>query len=194
MTPRLFPQKILDAKVLKTSSTPHIAVVIIKYRKEKHTCTKSFPSPVFDTGTPAKLNTCRAACKYIIRNFMDEFKQLDNDDTLMSDNGSDGNQYYDKDLNANNMIDQPHIESIPGGEPSIIKDGLSNSDKDITRTHYSTINWDDVNLLSPLLDIPTEDRNIQYDVDLANEVFNISEDCFHKAEGSPIFTKRLKRN
>ena len=112
MAPRLFPWKMLDTSVLKTRSTPHIAAVIIKYREEEHTPTKSFSSLIFDTGTPAKLNACNAACEYITRNFMDELKQLDND-TLMSDNGSDGNQYEYEDHNANNMLDQPHIEGIP---------------------------------------------------------------------------------
>ena len=108
MTPRLFPQKILDAKVFKTSSKPHIAVVIIKYRKGEHILMESFPSPISNTRTPAKSNTCRAACEYIIRNFMDELKQID-DNTLMSDNGSDGDQYIAEDLNVDSMIDQPHI-------------------------------------------------------------------------------------
>ena len=115
MTARLFLYEILDAKVLKTISTPHVSVVIIKYRKEEHILTKSFSSPIFDTGPPAKANACRAACEYIIRNFMNELKQLD-DNTLMSDNGSDGDQYDDRDLNTDNMIDQPHIENIPEGE------------------------------------------------------------------------------
>ena len=157
MTPRLFPQKILDAKVFKTSSKPHIAVVIIKYRKGEHILMESFPSPISNTRTPAKSNTCRAACEYIIRNFMDELKQLD-DDTLMSDNGPDGDQHNDEDHNADNMLDQLYIEGIPEGELSVIKNGLFNIDKHITRTHQSTLNQDDNNLPSPLLDIPTEDR------------------------------------
>ena len=33
--PRLFPHKVLETKVLKPRSTPHIAVVIIKYREEE---------------------------------------------------------------------------------------------------------------------------------------------------------------
>ena len=175
MTPRLFPQKILDAKVFKTSSEPHVAVVIIKYRKGDHILTESFSSPIFNTGTPAKSNACRAACEYIIRNFMDELKQLD-DETLMKDNGPDGDQYDDEDLNADNVI-----EGIPKGDPSVIKDGSFNSDEDTTSTHHLTTNQD-------------EDRKRQYDADLANKVNNTSKDSFHKAEGSPILTKILKRN
>ena len=83
-------------------------VVIIKYKKGEHILTKSFSSPIFGTRTPAKWNACRAACDYITRNFMDELKQLDNN-TLGLNNGSDGNQYDDKDHDADNMVDQPHI-------------------------------------------------------------------------------------
>ena len=119
---------------------------------------------------------------------MGELKQLD-ENTLMSDNGSDCDQYDEEDLNADKMIDQPHIAGIPEGGPSVIKDGSSNSDEDIARTRHSTVHQDDVNLLSPLLDIPTEDRKRQYDTDLANEVINTSKDHFHKAKDSPIFTK-----
>ena len=52
------------------------------------------------------------------------------------------------------MLYQPHIEGIPEGEPSVIKDKSFNSEEDIIRTHHSALNQDDVNLLSPLLDIP----------------------------------------
>jgi hypothetical protein len=117
----------LDTKVLKTRATPYITMVIIKYRKKEQTPTKSFSSPIFDTGTQAKSNACSAACECIIRNFMDEIKQL-NDNTLLLDNGSDGNQSDDKDPNVKNMIDQPRTDGIPEGEPSAIKDGPSNSD------------------------------------------------------------------
>ena len=193
MTPRFFPQTILDTKVLNTSSTPYSAVVIIKYRKEEHNLTTCFSGPIFDLGTPAKSNAWRAACEYIIRNFMDKLKQLD-DGTLMSDIGPDVDQYDDEDLNADNMINQPQIEDIPEQEPSVIKDRSSNSDKDTTRTHHLTINQVDVNLLSPLLDIPTEDRRRQYDTNLANKVINTSKDRFRKAKCDTIFTKILKRD
>ena len=94
---------------------------------------------------------------------MDELKQLD-DVTLNLNNGSGGNQYDDEDHDADSMLmsDLPHVEGVPEGEPSAIKDTSFESDKDITRTHHSTLNQDDVNLLSPLLDIPMEDRKIHY--------------------------------
>ena len=86
IAPRLFPQKILETKVLKTRSTPYIAVVIIKYREEEQTLTKLFSSPIFDTLTQDKLDACSAACDYIIRNFIDELKLLDNNNVML-DNG-----------------------------------------------------------------------------------------------------------
>ena len=107
----------------------------------------------------------------------------------MLNNRSDGDQCDDEDHNTDNVLDQPHIRGVPEGEPSVIKDGLFNSDEDITRTQHSTPNQDDINLLSPLLDIPMEDRKRQHDANLANEVINTSEDRFHNAEGSPISTK-----
>ena len=67
---RLFPRKILGTKVLNTRSTPCVAVVIIKYRTAEVILTKSFSSPNFNTFSPAKLDTCRAACAYITNNFM----------------------------------------------------------------------------------------------------------------------------
>ena len=79
------------------------------------------------------------------------------------------------------MIDQPRMEGIPEGERSAIKDGSSNSDEDMTRIHHSIIDQDDVNLLSPLLEISTKDRKRQYDADLENEIINTPEDRFHKA-------------
>ena len=112
----------------------------------------------------------------------------------MLDTGSDVDQSDDKYPNVKNMIDQPRIEGIPEGQPSAIKDGLSNSDKDMTKTHNSKINQNDVNLLSSLLDIPKDDRKTQYCADRENEVIKTSEDCFHKAEGSLILTRTLKRN
>ena len=112
-------------------------MVIIKYREEEQTLTKLFSSPIFDTLTQDKLDACSAACDYIIRNFMAELKLLD-DNTLMLDNGSDGDQSDDKDPNVKNMLDQPSIDGILEGGPSAIKDGPSNIDKDITGTHHST--------------------------------------------------------
>ena len=109
--------------------------MIIQYREEEQALTKSFSSPIINTGTPAKSNAYSATCDYIIRNFVVDLKLLD-DNTLMLGNGLDGNQSDDKELNVKNMIDQPRIEGIPYGEP--------NSGKDMTRTHHSKINQDDV--------------------------------------------------
>ena len=78
---------------------------------------------------------------------MAELKLLD-DNNLMLDNGSDGNLSDDKDPNVENVIDQPSIEGIPEGEPSAIKGGSSNIDKDMTGRHLSKISQDDVHLLS----------------------------------------------
>ena len=110
-------------------------VVIIKYREDKQTLTKSFSSPIFDTLTPAELDACSAACAYIIRSFMAKLKLLD-DNTLMVDNESDGNQSDNGDHNVKNMLDQPSIDGIPEGEPFAIKDRSSNIDKAMTGTHH----------------------------------------------------------
>ena len=77
------------------------------------------------------MDACSAACDYIIRNFMAKLKLLDKN-TLMLDNGSDGDQSDDEDPNVENILDQPPIKGILEGEPSAIKDGLSNSDEDMT--------------------------------------------------------------
>ena len=192
-TPRLFPQKILEAKVYKTTSISHIVVVIIKYKKGEDILTKSFCSPIFLATTPVKRNACRAACDYITRNFMEELKLLDGD-TFSLNNGSDGDQHDGEDHDHDNMVDPLHVEGVPEGEPSAIQDESFGSDEDIPRPHHSTLNQDAVNLLSPLLDIPMEDRKIQYDADLTNKVVKISKDRLYNAEDSPIFAKRLKRN
>ena len=112
ITPRIFPQKILEAKVYKTTSTSRITVVIIKYKKGQEILTESFCSPIFGTTGPSKKNACRAACDYITRNFMDKLKKLD-DDTLSLNNGPDGDQHDDKDHDGNNMVDLPHVEGVP---------------------------------------------------------------------------------
>ena len=66
---------------------------------------------------------------------MAELKLLD-DDTLMLDNGSDGNQSDDEYPIVENMLDQPIIDGIPEGEPFAIKDRSSNIDKAMTGTHH----------------------------------------------------------
>ena len=123
---------------------------------------------------------------------MDELKQLDGN-TLSSNNESDGDKYGDEDHNDVNMADPPHVEDVPAGEPSAIQDESFDSNKDTTRPHHSTLNQDDANLLSQLLNVPMEDRKRQYE-DLTNEVVKTSDNRFNNAEGSPISSKRLKRN
>jgi hypothetical protein len=135
MTARIFPQKMLETKIYKTTLIPQIMGVIIKYKKGEHILIKSFCSSFFGTTAPAKRNACKAACDYITRNFMDKLKQLD-EDTLRLNNGSDGDQHDDGDHNDGNMVDLPHVEGVPEGEPTAIRDEFSDSDVNITRTHH----------------------------------------------------------
>ena len=111
----------------------------------------------------------------------------------MLDNGSDGDQSDDKDPNVKNILDQLSIAGIPEGEPSVIKDDPSNIDEDMTGTHHSKINQDDLNLLSSLLDILKDDRKRHLDADQENKVIKSSEDRFQKAQCSHILSKILKR-
>ena len=136
IAPRLFPQKILETKVLKTRSTPYLAVVIIKYREDEQTLIKSFSSPIFDRLGPAKLDACSATSAYIIRNFRAELELLDNI-TLMVYSRSNGDQFDEEDPNVENMLHQPSTDGILEGEPSAIKDRSSDTDKDMTETHHS---------------------------------------------------------
>ena len=94
------------------------------------------------------------------------------------------------------MADPPHIEGVPEGEPFAIQDDLFNSDKDTTRSHHSTLNQDDVNLLSQLLLVPTEDRKRQYDKDLPNEVakkMTIDLTTWKEAQSSQKCQKQTKK-
>ena len=88
---------------------------------------------------------------------MDELKQLDGD-TLSSNNDSDGDQHDDEDHNDVNMECPSHVEGVPAGVPSTIRDESFDSNEDTTIPHHSTLNQDDVNLLPQLLNVPTEDR------------------------------------
>ena len=124
---------------------------------------------------------------------MDELNQLDGD-TLSSNNGSDGDQHDNEDHVNVNIVDPPHVDGVPAGEPSAIQDESFNGDEDTTRIHHSTLNQDGVNLLSQLLNVQTEDRKIQYDGGLTNEMVKTSNDGLIKPEGSPIFSKILNRN
>ena len=187
IAPRLFPQKILEIKVYKTPSIPQIAVVIIRYTRGQEILTKSFCSPILGLVNAAKWSACKLACKYIIKNFMDELKQLDGD-TLGSNIEPDGDQHDDEDDNPVNIGIPPHIEGVPAGEPSAIREESFDKDEPTN----STINQDDVNLLSELLAVPTEDRKRKYDEDLTNGVVKTSDDRFNNVEGSPIFSKILK--
>ena len=91
------------------------------------------------------------------------------------------------------MRDQPSIEVIPEGKLSAIKDGSSNSDKDMTGTHQSIINQDDANLLTSLLDIQKDDRKRHFCADQENEVIKTPEECLHKAQRSLISQKEYPR-
>ena len=110
IAPRLFPQKILDTKVYKTSSvSPSIAVVMIRY-KEGHTIlTESFCRPILGLASAAKQSVCKLACNYITRNF-----------TLGSINEPDGDQHDDVNDNNVNIGIPAHREGVPAGEPSAI--------------------------------------------------------------------------
>ena len=195
LAPIISPQKILETKVLKTRFTPYVAVMINKYREDKQIRAKSFSSPIFDTLPSTKLDTWSAVCAYIISNFRTELELLD-DNALMVDSGSDSNQSDDKDLNVENILDQPSIDGVPEGEPSAINAGLSNIDEDTNETHHSRINQDDTILLLSLLDTSREeatpDRK-RYHTNHANEVTKSTKDCFCKSEYSHIQTKILKR-
>ena len=83
----------------------------------------------------------------------------------------------------------PHREGVPTGEPSAIQEKSSNSNEPTN----STLNQD-INILSELLAVPTEDRKRQHDKDLANKVAKTSDDRFNNVEGSPIFSKIPKTN
>ena len=185
IAPRLFPQKIVKIKVLKTRPTPYIALMITTYREDEQTLINSFSSPIFITLTPAKSDACIAACDYITMTSMAKLELL-NDSTLMVDNESDGNQSDDEDPNVKNMSDQPSIDGIPEGEPSAIKGGLSNIEEDMTGTYHSKINQDDVNLLSSLQDISNDNRKRCFHTDHKNS--------FKKAHYSHILPKRPQGN
>jgi hypothetical protein len=91
------------------------------------------------------------------------------------------------------MEDQPSTKGIPEGEPSVIKDGLSNSDEDMTGTHQSIMNQDDANLITSLLDTQKDDRKRHFCADQENEVIKTPEECLHKAPSSPTWKKIPKR-
>ena len=59
---------------------------------------------------------------------MDELKQLDRD-TLSSNNESDGDQRDNEDHDDVNMEIPPHVEGVPAGEPSAIREELFDSDE-----------------------------------------------------------------
>ena len=80
---------------------------------------------------------------------------------------------------------------FPQGSPPLsIREESSNSDEPTN----STLNQDEINLLSELLAVPTEDRKRQHDKDLTNEVAKTSDDRFNNMKGSPIFSKIPKTN
>ena len=48
---------------------------------------------------------------------MDELKQLDSDTLSLN---TDADQHDDDNHNGDNMVDLPHVEVVPEGEPSAI--------------------------------------------------------------------------
>ena len=121
---------------------------------------------------------------------MDEVKQLDGD-TVSSNNASDGDQYNDEDRDDVNMEVPSHVVGVPAGGPTYaIQEELFDSDEPTN----STVNQNDITLLSEPLAIPTEDRKRQYDEDLTNEVVKASDNRFNNVERSPIFSKIPKTN
>jgi hypothetical protein len=74
ITPRLFPQKILEIKVYKTSSISPITAVILSYKKEQEILTESFCSPILGSTSSSNQNACKSACACITRNVMDELR------------------------------------------------------------------------------------------------------------------------
>ena len=124
---------------------------IIKYRTNELTLTKSFSSPIFNTFSPAKLDACGAICAYIVNNFMAELQLLDNT-ALQLDSGSEDDQSEDIEFNVeNNILDQPRIDGISTGEPSVIEDGSSNIDEEVSESHYSEVNQEDATLRLSML-------------------------------------------
>ena len=120
---------------------------------------------------------------------MDELKQLDGD-TFGSNNEPDGDQHDDEDDDNVNVRIPPRMEGVPAGEPSAIQEESFDSYEPTN----STLNQDDVNILSELLAVPTEDRKRQYDEDLTNKVAKTSDDWINNVDRSPIFSKLPKTN
>jgi len=188
--PDFFSLKILDTKVYKTpTGSPPITVAIISYQEGQAILTESFCSPILGSANAAKRSVCKSAFEYIMRNCIDELIQHDGDD-LRSIKEPDGDQHDDEDDYNINMEIPPHREGVPAGEPSAIQEESFNSNEPTN----STLNLDDVNLLSELLAVPTEDRKRQHDEDLTNEVAKTSDDRFNKVEGSPLFSIIPKTN
>ena len=126
-------------------------MVIIKYRTDKVTLTKSFSSPIFDSFSHAKLDAFSVACACIISNFMTKLELPDNN-ALQLDSGSEDDQSEDKDLSVDNILDPLRIDGITEGKPSAIEDGLSNIDKEMSESHYLQVNQDDATLLLSMLE------------------------------------------
>jgi hypothetical protein len=125
---------------------------IIKYRTNELTLTKSFSSPIFNTFSPAKFDACSASCAYIVNDFMAKLQLLYNNN-LHLDSRSKDDQSEDKDFNIDNGILDPHrVDHTPAGEPLAIKDGSSNIDEEMSKSHYLEVNQEEAALLLSTLD------------------------------------------
>ena len=172
-------------------------MAIIKYRTNEIPLTKPFSGPIFDAFSPANLDVYSASCAYIINNFMDKLELLDNN-ALQVDSGSEDDQSEDKDSIVNNeSLDPSRIDGIPTGEPSAINDESSNIDKEVSESHHSEVNQEDITLLLSMLDESKEegttDRKRDLRVEPEKEVTQSTKDRFCKAEYSRIQPKILKR-
>ena len=112
---------------------------------------------------------------------MNELTQHGGDD-LESIEEPDIDQYDDEDDDDVNMEIPPHREGVPTGEPTTVQEDS-----------FSTLNEDDVNLLSEIRAGLTEDRKRQHNRDLTNEVDEISNDRLNRAEESLISKKNTKK-
>ena len=94
------------------------------------------------------------------------------------------------------MLEPPRVDGIPEGEPSAIKDGSSNIDKNMSESHHCKINQDDATFVLSLLDDSKEDvttdRKRQLHVDPNNGVTKSFKECIRKADCNHNAIKILK--
>ena len=127
----------------ENTTLPCIAMAVIECKTNKLNLTKSFSGPILATFCSETLDLCGVTRAYIITNFMTKLQRLDNNALQLHD-GFEDNQSEDKDSNFNNnILDLDRINGIPAGEPSAIKDGLSNIDEEMPESHYSESDQED---------------------------------------------------